>query len=136
VLKFNIQTNHIAMNHKSGLSSRFQSIKCACRGIQQVIRLEMNARIHIFFALAAVALGILLNISRTEWLVIVVCIGGVISAESMNSAIEKLVDTVSPEYNENARLVKDMAAGAVLVAAMASLLVGLLIFIPRILDLF
>jgi len=124
------------MDRKLNFKSRLRSIRCACRGIQQVITHETNARIHLFLTITVLALGIVFSISTTEWLFIVLCIGGVISAEAMNSAVEKLVDTVSPEHNENARLVKDMAAGAVLIMALAALAVGLIIFIPRIAGLF
>jgi len=114
------------------IKPRIQSIKCACRGIQKVLINEPNARIHLFLAIIALALGIVLRISRTEWLIIVLCIGGVISTEAMNSAVEKLIDIISPEHNENAGLVKDMAASAVLVMALAALSAGLIIFIPHI----
>lgn len=74
--------------------------------------------------------GIVLGITRTEWIMVVMCIGTVIAAELFNTAIEKLVDLVSPERHPVAGQVKDIAAGAVLICAVAAAIIGLIIFIP------
>ena len=83
-------------------------------------------------ALLAVIAGIIFNIQRSEWIVIVICIGMVIAAEAFNTAIERLVNLVSPEWHPIAGEVKDIAAGAVLICAIAAAIVGLIIFIPYI----
>lgn len=77
----------------------------------------------------------LLQISTLEWLIVIFCIGLVLTAEIFNSAIEVLTDIVSPESNPRAGLVKDMAAGAVLIAAITSAIIGLIIFVPKLLNL-
>lgn len=77
----------------------------------------------------------LLQISNLEWLIVIFCIGLVLTAEIFNSAIEVLTDIVSPESNPRAGLVKDMAAGAVLIAAITSAIIGLIIFVPKLLNL-
>ena len=73
--------------------------------------------------------------SSTEWIAIVFAIGSVLAAEAVNSSIEALADLVSPEYNEAIKRTKDLAAGAVLILAISAAIVGLIIFIPKILTL-
>ena len=80
--------------------------------------------------MAVIIAGIVLGITRTEWIMVVMCIGTVIAAELFNTAIEKLVDSVSPERHPVAGQVKDIAAGAVLICAVAAAIIGLIIFIP------
>ena len=81
-------------------------------------------------AMAVIIAGIVLGITRTEWIMVVMCIGTVIAAELFNTAIEKLVDLVSPERHPVAGRGKDIAAGAVLICAVAAAIIGLIIFIP------
>jgi diacylglycerol kinase (ATP) len=97
---------------------------------------QVNIKIHTCIALLTIVLSILLSISALEWVCVVICIGMVIAAEMTNSAIEALVDLVSPEWNEKAGIVKDIAAGAVLVLAIISVIVGGIIFLPKIMALF
>jgi diacylglycerol kinase (ATP) len=113
---------------------RIASLLPAIRGIKFVLMNEHNAWIHLTASIAAIILGIVFNIGKTEWLVILLCIGFVMALEVLNSAIEKLVDLVSPGKNEKARLVKDISAGAVLIAAVISLIAGLIIFIPHVIS--
>ena len=82
-----------------------------------------------------IALGFFFGISMFEWLVVVVCFGLVLGGECINSSIEAIVDLASPDYHELARKSKDAAAGGVLLFSLASLVVGLIIFVPRILAL-
>jgi|SRR3990172_9892424 len=116
---------------KFSLHARIASFKPAIHGIKFVLMNEHNIRIHLGAALTAIILGFIFNIGKVEWLVILLCIGLVMTLEVLNSAVEKLVDLVSPGKNEKARLVKDIAAGAVLIAAVISLIAGLIIFIPH-----
>ena len=81
-------------------------------------------------AMAVIIAGIVLGITRNEWIMVVMCIGTVLAAELFNTAIEKLVDLVSPERHPVAGRVKDIAAGAVLICAVAAAIIGLIIFIP------
>lgn len=113
------------------ISQLYKSFGYALRGIGQAAKTEQNIRIHIG-AIAGVSIaGVLLSVSLMEWVILVICFGMVLSAELVNSAIEKLVDIVSPEHNSKAGLIKDMAAGAVLVLAVASAIIGCIIFVPK-----
>lgn len=92
---------------------------------------ERNFCIELAVAVAAVLLGVLLQVSFLEWLIIILCIGVVLGAEAMNTAIEAIVDLASPEYHNLAALAKDCAAGGVLICSIASFIIGCLIFIPK-----
>lgn len=108
-----------------------QSLRCALRGIRAASR-DRNFRIELAFAAAAVVLGIALGIDGGAWSAVVICIATVLCAEVANTAIETLVDLVSPDYHEMAGLAKDCAAGAVLVASLGAAVVGAVVFLPRI----
>lgn len=110
---------------------RLRSFAYAFNGIRLLIQNEPNAWIHCAAAISAVALGFVLQISHLEWIAIVVVIGMVLAAEAVNSSIEALADLVSPEYNEAIKRTKDLAAGAVLLVAIAAAVVGCIIFIPK-----
>ncbi|MEM9052379.1 MAG: diacylglycerol kinase family protein [Bacteroidota bacterium] len=115
-------------------SKRLQSFKYAFAGLKSLIKDEHNSRVHLFAASIAVTAGILLEITKTEWFVILILIGLVFSAELFNSAIENICDLVSPEKNDLVKKAKDQAAGAVLVIAMVAAIVGLWIFVPKIIE--
>jgi len=105
----------------------------ALNGIWQAAATQLNFRVHLVAALMAVYAGYALHISTNEWLWIILCIAMVLVAELFNTALEFLTDLVSPEYNKKAGLVKDMAAGAVLITAICALAIGLIIFVPKLL---
>ena len=92
-------------------------------------------RIHVFAILVVTVAGIFLGLTAVEWSVIALCIGSVISAEMMNTAIELLVDLVSPEFNKKAGEIKDIAAGAVLLTAIIATVVAIYIFGNKIFNL-
>ncbi|WP_102406372.1 diacylglycerol kinase family protein [Parabacteroides bouchesdurhonensis] len=115
---------------------RLQSFKYAFNGIRLLITKEHNAWIHCFAAICVIAAGFCFGLSQTEWIAVSIAIGAVLAAEAINSAIEVLADHVSPEYNEAIKRTKDLAAGAVLLIAIAAATVGLIIFIPKITSLF
>lgn len=117
------------------MAKRIKSFRYAFKGLLTVMKFQHNFWIHCVSALLVVLLGFLLKISLAEWLFIVVAIGFVLSAEVFNSAIEELVNLVSPDFNKRAGLIKDMAAGAVLIAAISAAVIGLIIFIPHIIEL-
>ena len=117
------------------IKSRLQSFRCAIKGIMLMFREEQNAIIHLMIAIVAILAGIILNISVLEWGMIAFAIGFVLAAEAVNTAIERLVDMISPNYHEMARKIKDLAAGAVLLAALTAIIIGLIIFIPKIVGL-
>ena len=110
------------------------SFAYAFSGIWQVVKHEANFKIHILAAVVVIILSIVLQISKIEWLVVILTIGVVMSAEIFNSAIEKLVDVAYPEQNKKAGLIKDMSAGAILILAIAAAVIGFIIFIPKIID--
>lgn len=91
---------------------------------------EHNAWIHCAAIIAVTIAGIRFEITRTEWLVILLCFAMVLAAEAFNTAIERLVNLVSPDYHPIAGDVKDIAAGAVLICAIFAALIGLIIFVP------
>lgn len=115
---------------------RAKSFTHAWRGIKIIMRTQHNAWLHVFFALLAIALGCYFCISLTEWLALILSIGLVLVAEAINTALEFDIDLTSPEYHPFARDTKDVAAGAVLIAALTALVVGLIIFLPKVTILF
>ena len=112
------------------------SFKYALTGIANAVRSQQNLKIHLAISIVAVLLGIFLKIERLEWLTILVCMAVVFSAELMNTAVETVVDLVSPEFHPLAEKAKDVSAGAVLLASFFSLIIGAIIFIPKIISLF
>jgi len=109
-----------------------RGFKFAINGLVYAIRTQLNVRVQLFSVLIVAVAGFCYQISSLEWLAVVICIGAVLLAELMNTAIETLVDMVSPEFNTKAGLVKDIAAAAVLITALMALAVALIIFVPKI----
>jgi diacylglycerol kinase len=107
----------------------------AFNGVWHAAASQLNFRVHLVAAVIAAYGGWALGVSPDEWLWIILCIGLVLAAELFNTAIEFLTDLVSPEHNKKAGLVKDMAAGAVLITAVCALMIGLIIFVPKLLVL-
>ena len=105
--------------------------KNAFAGMNYFFRNEGNGRTQFIIAIIIVILGIFLNITKHEWIVVLLCIGIVLSAEMMNSALEKLCDFNQPLINLQIKIVKDVAAGAVLFISIISTIIGALIFFPR-----
>ena len=108
---------------KYDLKKQLRSFGYAWKGIQSCVGKEQNLSFHLIAAMAVIIAGIVLGITRTEWIMVVMCIGTVIAAELFNTAIEKLVDLVSPERHPVAGQVKDIAAGAVLICAVAAAII-------------
>jgi diacylglycerol kinase (ATP) len=115
------------------IQARLKSFVYAFEGVMYFIKHEAQALIHLIAIVAVIGAGYWFNISLTEWIAVVFAIGIVISAEMLNTAIEKLTDMVSPQINEQAKIVKDLAAGAVLIASLTAFIIGLIIFLPKIL---
>lgn len=110
--------------------SLWHSFACAFSGLRDVVRGGRNAKIHIVIALVVIATGLWLKISRTDWAILLLTIGAVFAAEAANTALESVVDLVSPDHHELARRAKDCAAAAVLMLAIMAVAVGLLILGP------
>jgi len=115
------------------LSARLRSFGHAFRGLKVLLQTQANARIHAVATVLVVAAGVMFGISLLEWSLIVIAILCVWVAEAINTAIEFLVDLVSPEAHPLAGKAKDVAAGAVLVAAIGSAFIGGLVFGPHVL---
>ncbi len=109
----------------------FKGFTYAWDGIVAVFKSETNMKVHVSIAIAVIILGFLFRISQMEWLAILICIGLVFSSEIFNTAFETLVNKVSPEQDPLAGKTKDIAAGAVLVNAIISVVVGVIIFLPK-----
>jgi diacylglycerol kinase (ATP) len=116
------------------LRERARSFRHAFRGIGTVIRTQHNAWIHLVATVCAVALGFFLSLSATEWCVIVLAIALVWITEAVNTAIEFLADEVTLERRPGIGQAKDVGAGAVLLAAITSIVLGLLVFVPHFLK--
>ncbi|AKD02799.1 diacylglycerol kinase family protein [Pontibacter korlensis] len=113
---------------------RYNSFKFAFRGINASIRSEPHMRLHILSAIGVVLLGLTFDVTKVEWCLLVGSMGLVITAEIINTAIETIVNLVSPEFNQMAGRAKDLAAGAVLIAAIAAAVIGTIIFFPYLLS--
>lgn len=116
------------------LIARIRSFKPAIEGWWLVLRSQQNTWVHTVFSLIALGLALWLGISRVEWAIILLTMAVVWLTEFLNTAIEVVVDLVSPEPHPLAKAAKDISAAAVLIAALAALLIGLLIFLPPLLQ--
>ena len=110
------------------------SFKYAFEGFIVSFKTERNMKIHILIMLLVILLGFLLKINYYEWLICIILFAIVISGELFNTVIETLVDILTPYKNEKAKKAKDIAAAAVLVLAIASAVIGFMIFMPKILQ--
>ena len=112
----------------------YKSFGYAFEGIFAGIRGERNMKIHCFAAVCVVVAGVLFHISVTEWCICLVLFGLILSLELVNTAIEAVVDLVTEDKKPLAKLAKDTAAGAVLIAAVMAAMAGLLIFVPKLIS--
>ncbi|SUJ28384.1 Undecaprenol kinase [Sphingobacterium spiritivorum] len=122
-------------NLNNKLKLRIASFGYAIKGLKVLFREETNAQIHLLAAITAVILGLWLHISAMEWIAVCLCIGIVIAMEALNTAIEHMADMITLEQHPGIKRIKDVAAGAVLITAIAALIVGLIIFLPKIYNL-
>jgi undecaprenol kinase/diacylglycerol kinase (ATP) len=110
--------------------SFWRSVTHACTGLVYTFRTQRNARWHVIAALGALALGTWLQIDFDHWAILVLTIGAVCAGETINTTVEALVDLLSPEWHERAKVAKDVSAGAVLILAITAICVGLLVLGP------
>lgn len=125
------ESNEISFKSKNII----EAMGNALRGIAYTLKLEKNIKIQLVFAILAVILAIILKSELIEIVCLMLTIGIVIFAEMVNTAIETAVDLVTQKYNVKAKIAKDVAAGAVLISAINSIVIGSLIFIPKIIEL-
>ncbi len=119
-----------------GIKKLIRSFKYPISGLRYAFKNEQNLDVHVLATVVVVILGFFLKISYFEWLTVLIIIGLVIATELINTAFEALVDLVSPEYHPLAKVVKDTAAAAVLVFAITAVIIGIIIFGPKIISLF
>ena len=110
------------------------SFKFAYEGIIVSLKTEQNLKIHILIMVLVMIFGIILKITKIEWIICIILFGFVISLELVNTAIENTVGLITMEKNSKAKIAKDVSAAAVLVAAVTSAIIGLIIFIPKLLT--
>lgn len=121
---------------KYDYKKQLRSFRYAWQGIRQCVGREQNLSFHLIVTVLVIGAGFAFGITPGEWTAICLCIGLVVSAELFNTAIERLVNLVSPQRHPLAGQVKDIAAGAVLVCALAAIAVGLIIFVPYLTRIF
>ena len=112
----------------------FNAVLFALQGIKQFISRDRNGKIQIVFGAIAIILGLTVSLTSFQWVLVLFCIGLVISLEMINSAIERFCDLVTTDFHPGIKVIKDVAAGAVLVASITSLVIGLIIFIPALVQ--
>lgn len=112
--------------------ARARSFRNAFRGVGIMIRTQHNAWVHLVGAIVAIVLGFKFDISLAEWSVLALSMGFVLASEAFNTAMEIDIDLTSPNYHPYARDTKDVAAGAVLISVIVALVIGLIIFLPKI----
>ena len=112
----------------------FNAVLFALQGIRQFFSRDRNGQIQMVIGITAIILGFTVSLTPFQWLLVLFCIGLVISLEMINSAIERFCDLVTTEFHPGIKIIKDVAAGAVLVASITSLITGLIIFIPALVQ--
>jgi len=131
-----IYDKRLSERKRFSIVARAKSFSCAFRGICLLVKTQHNSWIQITFAILVLFLGVSLKISETEWIFMVLSIGLVLISETFNTAFEFDIDLTSPTYHPYARDTKDVAAGAVLITTIMASLVGIIIFLPKIIIFF
>ena len=119
------------MNPKQEYKKLINSFKYAIEGFISSFKTERNMKIHVLAMVIVIALGVFFKLDKIEWCIATITMVVVLSAELFNTAIETVVDMISPEKNAKAKLAKDISAAAVLVLAMGAVIIGAIIFIPK-----
>lgn len=118
------------------MNDHLLSFGLAFKGIFYAFRTQLNFKVHTFFTFSVIILGWLMNISSTEWYILILTIIMVFVAEMLNTSIESVTDLVTTEHRLSAKIAKDVSAGMVLIAAIGSVIIGLMIFLPKLVELF
>jgi len=132
----NKQPDQMYRSEDSFVKGRLKSFRYAFRGMWTLIRTEHSIMVQLVIAFMVCIAGFVVGLSSTEWILQILAIAMVLVAESLNTGIEKLCDFVHPEHSKRIGMIKDISAGAVTFAALAAVLVGLLIYLPKFTDLF
>ncbi|MGB5172442.1 MAG: diacylglycerol kinase family protein [Eudoraea sp.] len=120
------------MARENLISNRIKGIGFALRGAWLLIRTESSIQIQIVIAVVMTVAGFVFNLSAIEWIVQILAISLVLGVEGINTAIEKMSDFVHPEFNEKIGFIKDVSAGAVMFVSIGATIIGLLIYLPKI----
>lgn len=118
-----------------GFKKLLRSFGYAYSGLSEMVKSEQNVRLHLLVTICVIIAGFLLKITLIEWCLVLICISLVWVAEAFNTAIERLTDHIFKERHQTARMVKDISAGAVLVCAIIAAVCGVIIFLPKLLNL-
>ena len=118
------------------ITKRIKSFGFAFNGLKILILEEHNSRVHLVAAILVIIAGFFFQISILEWLAIILSIGFVITLEIINSAIENISNFISPEKHNSIKKIKDLSAAGVLISALTALIIGLIIFVPKVSALF
>lgn len=121
---------------QSEMAKFMAGFRYAFNGLWYALRTQRNARVHVIIAMLAIVLGIVLHISAVEFALVFVAIASVFIAEMFNTVFELSIDIAAPDYHPLAKIAKDVAAGAVLLSAMLSVVIGLFVFGPHLWKLF
>lgn len=119
----------------SYFKKRYNSFKFALRGLNSAVRSEPHMRLHVLSAVGVILAGFVFQVTKLEWCLLAGSIGLVVTAEILNTSIETLTNLVSPKHHPLAGKTKDLAAGAVLIAATTAAVIGLIVFIPYLQEL-
>lgn len=123
------------MRRRVSLKKLLRSFGYAASGLKAAFRLEQNFRVHVVAALIVVLLAFVFRVTVYEWGLIILCISAVAGAELFNTSVEKICDLVYPETDPRVKHIKDISAAAVLLITAGAFIVGLLVFIPRVINL-
>ena len=121
---------------KFSIIDRIKSFRYAFSGLRVLFKEEHNARVHLVVTFVVIMLGAFFGLSLTEWVVIILTIGFVFVTEILNTAIEHIADFISPQQDVRIKRIKDLGAAAVLLSAITAVVVGVIIFLPKLWELF
>ena len=121
------------MNKKTSfLRNRLNSVKYASKGVWRLISKEASIQVQLTIAVIMTVAGFLCNLSLTEWIIQLLTIGLILVSEAINTVIEEIADFIHPEYHTKIGLIKDISAGAVFLMAITAVIVGVIIYFPKI----
>lgn len=124
------------MKDTSFVKGRLKSLRYAILGAYKLVTTEHSIMVQFSIGIIVTVLGIVFDITKTEWIFQTLAIGMVLAIEGLNTAVEKIADFIHPDHHERIGFIKDIAAGAVAFAAISAIIIGLIIYIPCFIELF
>ena len=119
---------------ESFLKNRLKAVSYAAKGFWLLVSSESSIKVQIVISIIMTILGFIMKISATEWMFQLLAIGLVLVAESLNTAIERMADFIHPDFNKKIGIIKDISAGAAFFAAIFAIIIGLIIYVPKIIS--